>query len=315
MAANLTSNSLIESVKRRASLPSNSSTFQNADYLAFANEEMMIGLIPSILSFHEDYLLYTENVTLVDNQSNYSIPYRAIGNKLRELSYVDTNSNVFELSRITVEDLPYYQGFNNLNSLKYYYVYNNEIILVPSMSTSNGGSLNFSYYLRPNELVEEDRIATVQNINLSTGEIFIDAVPENFTSSILYDFIQQKSPHKTLSFDIPIVSINSVTNVLTFDVDNIPSGLAVGDQISQAGETKIPQVPTDLHSVLAQRVAARCLESIGDTQGLANANTKLQEMEQKTGMLIDNRVEGSPQKIVNRNGPLNRSRRGTWIKY
>ena len=72
--------------------------------------------------------------------------------------------------------------------------------------------------------------------------------------------------------------------------------------MSFAQESKVPQVPTDLHVVLAHRLAARCLEALGDTQGLNNANVKLQDFEGKLQNVIDNRVEDAPKKVKNRNG-------------
>jgi hypothetical protein len=60
--------------------------------------------------------------------------------------------------------------------------------------------------------------------------------------------------------------------------------------------------------MLVQRVVCRCLEALGDTQGLANAKEKLAEMISKMGNLIDNRVESAPQKIFNKGSPLRVSR-------
>ena len=41
-------------------------------------------------------------------------------------------------------------------------------------------------------------------------------------------------------------------------------------------------------------------EAMGDTEGLTNATNKILEMEAKMTSMLDNRVEGSPRKIVNR---------------
>ncbi len=90
-----------------------------------------------------------------------------------------------------------------------------------------------------------------------------------------------------------------------FSVDNtqigtntLPRNMNVSDVFAISEQTIIPQFPVELHSMLAQRIAMRCLESLGDQAGLQAAAVKLLEMEQKTGQIIDNRVEGSPQKIA-----------------
>lgn len=306
MAKHLTAEKLIESVKRRASIPENQVTFTTDDFLEFANEEMQIGLVPSILSLHEDHFMFTEEIPLVDSTARYTIPYRAIGSKLRELSFRDTNGQIYEMTRIGIGQRA---GFmNNVagDRIYSYYVENDEIVLVPDTTniSANRGNLVFTYYLRPNELVTINNTAVVTGINTTTGEITVDKIPSGFTTESEMDFVKTKSPHRTLTIDkIPSV-VNSTTNTLTFSTSDIPSRLEVGDNVNLSGESNIPQVPTDLHVVLAHRVAARCLESLGDTQGLQNANAKLAEMENKTGNIIDNRVEDSPAKIVNRHGTL-----------
>ncbi len=306
MAKYYTTNTLIDAVKRRASIPETQQTFQEVDFLAFANEEMDLGIIPHVLSFHEDYFVYTELVPLEISTSRYEIPSRAVGNKLRELSYQDSGGNIFEMTRISIDDIPAYQNGANQSGFTTFYVEGTDIVLVPEVGSSPVGSLRFSYYLRPNELVSEDRVAIITNINRVTGEIAVNAIPSNIALTNTLDLIQTKTPHKSLAIDVYSTSLNTTTNTITFALDEIPANLVVGDQIALAEETIVPQIPSDLHSMLAQRVAARCLESLGDIQGLGSANAKLAEMEQKTGSLIDSRVDGAPQKIVNRHGMLRR---------
>lgn len=427
MSLAFTSNTLINSVKIRAQIPTNQVTFRLDDFLQLANEELVIGIIPTILQLHEDHYLYEELIPLVDNVSNYPVPYRAMGNKLRNVKFQDNNGSIFELVRI---DEDRRTDFGNTtvqttSGLRYYYMQGNEIVLWPRLSGLGTGSLLVNYYLRPNMLVNENRAGLITSINRATGAITIDDFPANFTSSITYDFIMARSPHKIIQFDIPTIGVSSGlstvtfgvkeiteittvadtlgslnntyfylnaaqdsilyyvwynvggggtdptisgrtgimvtvatndtantvatntktaidtagefttainTNILTITNNNvgdttdasdvgltgftittttqgenlIPTGLVVGDYIMQSEETIIPQLPTELHVILAQRVACRCLEALGDSQGLSNANTKLQEMEFKTGILIDNRVEGSPMKVVNTTGFIRR---------
>lgn len=310
MSHYMTSSKLISSIKRRALLPTSQSTFSNSDFLELANEELSLGLLPSLLRLHEDYLLYTEEIELEDGVSRYSIPSRAIGNKLREVSFQDTNGNIFEMTRIGVQDLPDYNTTYTTTVIRTFYVENNEIVLVPSIQGSASGSLLMSYYIRPNQLVEEDRAAKILNINTTTGVLIVDVVPDEFSTadsngqSVRYDLIKSSSPFITLQAGIIPTAINSTTKEITFAPADLPTNLAVNDYINFENECVIPQIPQDLHVVLAHRAAARCLEALGDAQGLQIANQKLAEMEQNTTNLIDNRVEEAPKKIVNRSGLL-----------
>lgn len=85
---------------------------------------------------------------------------------------------------------------------------------------------------------------------------------------------------------------------------DIPLYLSVGDHVALAEQCCIPQIPSDLHVLLAQKTAERVLESQGDAQGLALAQQKSKEMEFRAGTIIDNRVDESPPKLVNRHGIL-----------
>ena len=49
------------------------------------------------------------------------------------------------------------------------------------------------------------------------------------------------------------------------------------------------------------------LEALGDTEGMRNAQQELERMEYNAMTLIDNRVEGAPQKITNRHSILKSS--------
>jgi hypothetical protein len=298
-------------------IPTSQSTFEEADFLRFANEEMQISVMPMVMGVYEEYYVTSEELPLVANQSNYAIPYRAAGNKLRDLKFKDSNGNLFELSRISREDRQTLQGSTNTNAIRHFYLESGDVVIYPTPNTSSG-TLVLEFYMRPNQLVSTDRAATITAIDFNTGTITVDQIPSNFTTSSLLDLLQKKSPHKVINTDIPITTLVNTPSLKTITVTNLsdlPSSLVVGDYLCSAEESIIPQIPSDLHSMIAQRVACRCLEALGDAQGLQLANAKLAEMQQTLQNLIDNRVEGAPMKVSNagsilRNSRMRKSHRG-----
>jgi len=74
----LTSDDLIAAVKRKIALPISQITFTESDILDFANEEMAISQVPSVMSFHEEYFVTEITADLEANKSRYPIPDRAI---------------------------------------------------------------------------------------------------------------------------------------------------------------------------------------------------------------------------------------------
>jgi hypothetical protein len=300
-----TSDDLLQSIKRRILVPENQSTFSEQDFLDIATEEMNIGLVPLVMQMNQDYYLYNVDIPLVNGKTKYAIPYRAIGNKLREVSLVDSNGSLKEMTRIGVGDLPNYNG--GASNVFLFYIANNEICLAPDTINSNypdGQSLRVSIYLRPNALVPNDEVALISGIDRTTGIITVSNFPEAFTVSQQLDFIQHKSPHKILSFDVTATSMDSTNGTITFDVDDIPADLEVNDRICLATQSDIPQLPSDLHVVLAHRTSIKLLEALGDLEALQSATSKLNEMQSNAAALISNRVEDAPRKAVNHHGTL-----------
>lgn len=306
MAKYYTTNKLIASIKNRAFIPENQNTFTEESFLTFINEEMDLGIIPLVRSFREDYFLHTIDLTLTSDIKKYTIPHRAMGNSLRELSFVDSSGNVSEMRRQVVEDVPFFGTSNEtVYGLRCYYILGDEIVLLFNPTTNT--KLRLTYYLRPNNLVSEDAVGKITNIDTSTGEITIDHKPDSFNLNQKYDLVKTRSPFKATAIDLTATDL--LGKVLTFNVNDLPSDLKVGDYLCLAEETVIPSVPSEIHALLAQRVAARCLEALGDANGLGMANAKILEMEQKSSSLLSDRVEGSPIKINNRHGFLKQTRR------
>lgn len=310
----LTTNALLKSIKRRAMIPDNQNTFTDQDFIDLMNEEMMIGIVPSILQMKEEYFMFKEVVPLVSDKSNYPIPERALAGKLRELCFRDTptglNANEYEMTQIAVDDR--YTGLSNgtgsadFTGFRRFYLMGNDVILHPSVGPSAYGALTFYYYIRPNSLVKDSSVATIVSIDRANGVLTLSSVPSGYTTTssanelVKYDFVKARSGHNILDIDITLNSINSNTKTVILDSNKIPKDLEVGDYLTLAGQSCIPNIPTELHMVLAQRVAQRLLEAIGDTEGLNNATAKIAEMESKLTTMIDNRVEGAPRKVVNR---------------
>jgi hypothetical protein len=532
-----TSNTLIEAVKRKMAMPISQVAFSDADILAFADEEMFLAQVPSILQYHEEYLVYEQIVPMVPKQSKYPIPNRAIGMKIRDLFYRDVAGQLVQMSRINPDDRSFFEVNSNTTPIPiHYYVQNNQIVITPAVTQNATGNLIFTYYMRPNSLVTDDQAAicekfskditvidsssivqtevqtitfseipTVGRFNLKyngiqtapifwneyssdietiiraipalsnavvtgsielnnltitfpagdgdlnqilpgsinelytsdcltyanfasfpvegiNGSIYValdtnisytwsrnqyiqvqsslieiktatedrttikiddyslqagidfsvgvtdsqtainlaaaisalnpleietilnsniitvfykdrntvvtsntpnaigvestitmhipngSVIPDSIVPGGMVDILQADGGHSTLNFDVVLQSSVISNTSLTFNESDLPADFVVGDYVCAQYQCIIPQVPTDLHNLLAERTCARILESLGDKDGLQAANLKINELEQRQATIIDSRVEGSPLKVLNRSGLLRSSR-------
>jgi hypothetical protein len=160
-----------------------------------------------------------------------------------------------------------------------------------SIATTSVGSVSGNY----------DLAIKVKKLKLKS--LPVEFLDDDEFDPLEFDFIQNTSPNKILHYDIRKNSISQLSKEISFPADLIPD-VVVGSYINLAEETFVPNIPTELHPILAQRVAVMCLEAMGDEQNKQSAERKLAKMEQDAGTFLDNRVEGAVQKIKSRNSPL-----------
>jgi hypothetical protein len=306
MAKVMTSDDLIRSLKRRALIPTDQSTFSNEDFLEILNEEMDTGILPYLLEQHEEHLVtFTELSADLTPPFEYAVPYRAIGNKLRDIALIDGAGNPYELSRASLEEISDYSSFSTIDNNGVFYMEGNKVVFMNLNGTASD-KIRMYFYLRPSTMVLEKEAGKITAIAAGGTEtvITLDNFPEKYANNPLFDIVGSRSPNKLKKFDISAASVNRNTKSVTILNELLPDDLEVGDYLCQAEESPVPQIPTELHPILAQRGAVYCLESLGDTEGLGNAMRKLQSMEKGVTNLIENRVEGAPQKIKPRHTNL-----------
>src|ERR1035437_5057662 len=134
----MTSNDLVASVQRKISMPLSQNLFTAKDILAFANEELFIAQVPSVLEFHEEYFVFTMTVPIIPKIHRYPIPTRAIGMKLRDVKWQDSNKNLFDMSRVNPEDKAFYQqNIGTSETISKYYIEGNDLVLLPALTVTN----------------------------------------------------------------------------------------------------------------------------------------------------------------------------------
>ena len=228
------------------------------------------------------------------------------------ISDINDEETKQDMIQVSTDELVDYNGNNGVFR---YYIEGENLVIHTSEDNIDGiGGLLFFYLIKPNALVLNERVAIIQNIDRTNGIITLinsdenkTALPTNFSATALYDFVRTKSPHKIISFDVPIISINTSGKYIQLDPENIPPRLSIGDRLSLAGETDLINCPSELHPLLAQMTATLVLEANGDVQNLAVATRRLEKMENNNGLMLDNRISGSPIKAKSRHNILRSS--------
>lgn len=296
---------LINSIKLRSFAPISQSTFQDADLLSLANEELGIKLVSDLIQVREDFFLETESTPVVANIDHYTVPERSIGNALKAVYYQDASGNTFLLQRIDNVSGNDYQVINGFPAK--YYFQGDEIILVPRPSSSTGNLL-FVFPGAPNQMVLGADALTITASSLGTYSVNADFTAQaGWAVGSKCDIISAKAPFKAWVRNISITNLfTSSIEFASTDVDdengnNLPQ---VGDYIALTGQSPVPQIPIAFHPVLAQMVNVRLMESLGDLNKMNAALATLNQLRTEALKLVKNRVESSPQRVNTKFGYL-----------
>jgi hypothetical protein len=317
MSRVLTGRKLVDSVRKRTMCPDDTSIFTDQDILEILNEEMDVQILEKLLTLHEEHLTVHEDVDR-NEYGIYDIPYRSIGNKIRDVS-LQSGNYTYELSQVSIGELSDYSNdIDSSGQTDSFYVESNQIKLINKNRSYD--KVRFWYHIRPNVMTLEDEsgvISSIINNNDGTITCILSSIGKNFNGTSQFDIVGKRSPNKIKAWDLSIEPGNytstNKTGSITFNIEDIEKNginvgeIKVGDYVCLAEQSPVPNIPTELHPVLAQAAAIHILEALGDTEALKNAGARMTVMTNSIQTLIDDRVDFAPKKIKPRHGPLGES--------
>lgn len=305
LAADWTTDQLISSIRRRANIPSSTEGWSNTDILALATDEMRESIVPMLRRLSEEYLVNTYDINVVSGTAEYRLPHWALGEALRDVQLLD-GSDYGSMRRIEPHEAANIPSGN----VAAYFLRDDRVTLVPTPSASTTSGLRLKCLRRPSKLVATSRgIATTTittTVSVTVGTYALDGETAADTLMALLDSnsdgvdVVQALPGFRLLQSEQAGSYDSGTNVFTWGTA-LSSAPTVGDYLCYAGESVVPQIPAELHPLLAQSVACAYLRASGGP-GLDTAEAKRAMMETEAINLFTPRTENQPRYVANKHG-------------
>lgn len=300
MLPQYTTTQLIENIKRRCTVPTSQLTFRLEDFTDLANDTLQGEVVPMMMSMREEYFVEFEDIPTPDTR-RFTIPKNTTANKVRTVAYVQQGSPLVlvNLPRIDLDVIAGY-GFMNYRTLAGFYVQDDEICLYPDTSVPTGTQIRVYFFRRTLNLAAPDQFGRVTDIDTVTNTLTLDSIPFTWVVGDKLNSVSSEPPRfKTTNEEMTVVSISNPT----VEVDSV-EGVSIGDYVSYMGYSAIPQVPIEAHPYLAQLTASKCLESLGDSDGMQVALNRAQTLKEGLMVLMSQRVDGSVKKIVSAWGGL-----------
>lgn len=304
---------LLEALKLRVQLPDSQGEFTDDELLLLADEEMRTTLLAAIRQARADYYVKFVDTPIVSGQRDYRIPSRTQAGGLRDIILITPSGSGLNVPQIHLEDTDVFA-----NAGSYFwpggiaYAFQGDLIRLSPDAQSTGYTLRIRYFLRQNRLVLESACAQVRNI--AGAVVTCVNVPATITNATPTDLIQANPNFDTLGLDVtPNAVVPGAGGTITYaSAADVPADLQVGDFISLAGESCVPQVPEEWHTLLVSATSVRILEALGDRQGVQIAQGKMQEQLNAIRSLLEPRSEGASKKVLNRYSPLRFNRNRGW---
>lgn len=275
-------------LRLRVLAPGDTNVWDETDFLRLADAEIQTTILPLVMSLMADYYVTYTDQAIVANQPAYDIPARAVGMRLREVKIVTTNGALDDPPLIDLEALE----TTLPGTRKGFLVRMNQVWIYPTPASASGTLRQF-FWLRPSRLIETTGAAQISAIDTGTGVVTVSSIPDTYTTGQRFDFVRADGASEPRAID----QTCSLVDGTDMSFASLPDGLAVGDYVTLAGETPIPQIPAELRPLLCAATAVRVCESM-QLPGLDSARKTQEETEKKLGMLFTPRVVGAPKKIV-----------------
>lgn len=297
---------LIQLIKLACAVPTSQLTYTDEDWANLSTRALQTLVVPLIMSTREDYFV---DFVDVSSPADGVIPFpeAAVGSKLRNVCYLSQESPLVlvNLPRIDL-DVVAGVGFYNQATLAGFYVQGENLILYPNTSVPTNTTIRLYYYRRTLELADPDNYGQVVLVDPNTNTIVLDNVPTDWAIGTELNALQSQ-PNFLVNNEAVVITAVSSPSIL---VDNV-TDVEVGDYLSIAGYSAVPQIPIEAINYLAQCVAVVALEGVGDRDGMRAAAEVAEQMRQSLLVMISQRVDGSVKKVINPSGGL-RVASGSW---
>lgn len=237
-----TADNLIVAIRDYANLSPNAESSQSTALLRALNREQRLFLTALLEKCKQQHKQAYLDVSTDGSTTRFNIPTRAIAAGIKMVEGIGSTGIRWMLHELPDDE--YARGFPRNGD---FYFEGNQAVFY---AAPQAGTLRWTYPRRLSELV---LVASVAPITAISGGTITATSPSGYaTSATNYDFVKA-TPH----FDILAMdkSATRSSNTFTFTAADVPSGLAVGDYVCEAGESAVCQAPIELHDVLALRVA------------------------------------------------------------
>jgi hypothetical protein len=301
------SDDLVAAVRLRCRIPDGGSVASDEEILLLADEELSHTILPAVRRARAEFYVGQADYAVDGSTGEFRIPSRAQSGGLRDVVMVGADGTGVSLPMVSLERRDTYHVASHPHWPNGYAfaVQGDKVILLPSAAPVPW-TLRLRYYQRPGRLVPAAQGRAITAID-GDGVTYTCAATgtSGIVAGVSVDLIQAQPNFDWLATGVTIATEAPNDIVLPAAVP----GVTVGDVFTLAGTTVMVQLPEALHPTLVNAVAMRVYELLGNHQQAEAVQKRLERTLGNVQSLINPRIEGEAQALINRHSPL---RTGRW---
>lgn len=255
-----TTTELLAEIRRRAKISDSDPDYTTANLLLEADAQLNELIVPVILAARSDYYVRTEDQAITADVSAYPIPSRAVASVPRQVYVVDSASESREIPFVTLAERHLFPASGEPVA---YTVVDDTVVLLPTPSRTVD-TLRIAYEYQPNALIAASSCAITEDYDGALGTFSCTSVPTTWTNSTILDIVSGTSPFSVLGVALdPTTVVTGASGTVDFVLAQVPSRITEGDYpfyLCPTGYTCVPQLPADMHSMLALAVVCEILD-------------------------------------------------------
>lgn len=261
---------LVEQIKDNTSTEFAQGRFSRDTVISLCDQESIKRIRPLISDLQAEFFVLSKVVSLVQGDQKVRLPKRASSRGLRDL-YLLIGSTRYPLEQMTRETAISVETDSQGIPSRFYF---DSDSIVLNCAVSQSCSLVLLLEVSPGRLVLSSSVATVSAIDRTNNIVSVAGNPSGYGGAVEYDFVQQLGyGNSVLGIGLTPTQVSGTD--YTFADGDIPETLQIGDYLTLAGTTPVPNMPDEAVITLIHAVSARIFKMRGDMDMLRAEQAEL----------------------------------------
>lgn len=294
---------LVEQIKDNTSTEFAQGRFSRDTVINLCNQETIKRIRPIVSDLQAEFFVVNKTVALAQGDQKIRLPKRAAARGLRDL-YLLVGTTRYPLDQMTRESSILTETTGQGIPCGFYF---DADAITLDCPVSQACTLVLLLEVSPGSLVLSSAVTTVTSVDFTSGVVTVAGTPSGYGSTVEYDFVQQLG-FGNAALAVGVTPLTVVGTTYTFTASELPTTLRVGDYLTLAGQTPVPNMPDEAVVTLIHAVSCRIFKMRGDTTMLGAEQAELTNSIIYLERALSDRAEGARTTLVPSSSLLRSSR-------